>query len=109
MSAMDDVFGKHNDRPDHPDFWRISEILLTNDGAIEAAVDKEREWLDRAGAVVDVESVAYMATQRANRLFGPPAPASAALHTAVAALVIDAFVAGVMFEQRGGHQAGNAE
>ena len=104
-NAMDDIFGRRNHRPNHPDFWRISEIILANDGAIEQAPDKETVWKERTSSVVDIDSVTYMATQRALLAFGPPGTKlSVAQQATAAALVIDAFVAGVMFAERGGHQ-----
>jgi hypothetical protein len=117
--AMDAIFGKRSNRPDHPDFWRISEVFLANDGAIESQPNddaREEEWVKRTTAVVDIESVTYMAQQRALRAFGAPGAGSAfglspgkggltiGQQATVAALVVDAFVAGAMYQQRGGHQ-----
>lgn len=82
----------------------MSEILLANDGRMDAARDKERTWRETTSSVVDVASITYMATQRAIKLLGPPTAANIRTHSAVAALFIDAFVTGVMFEQRGGKQ-----
>jgi hypothetical protein len=106
MGATDDVFGRRPQRPEHPDFWRLSEIVLANDGRMDAAPrrEKERVWKETTGSVIDVPSITYMATQRAIKLLGPPTPANLAQHSAVAALYIDAFVTGAMFEQRGGKQ-----
>lgn len=106
MGATDDVFGVFKNRPDHPDFWRISEIVLANDGRMDDTPPsrKEQVWKETTGSVVDIESITYMASQRVIRLLGPPTPASVKMHSAVTALVIDAFVTGAMFEQRGGKQ-----
>ncbi len=107
-SAMNEFFGRHPQRPDHPDFWKISEIILQLDGAIDAAVsddEKERIWKERTSAVVDIPSVTYMAIQRALRVLGRPSNAAdVGRHSSVAALAIDSFIAGVLFAQRGGHQ-----
>lgn len=69
MSAMDDVFGKRPGRVDHPDFWRISEILLRHDGALEKLPAEEREaaWKGLVAEHVDLDSVMYVATQRTLR------------------------------------------
>jgi hypothetical protein len=106
MGATDDVFGRRESRPDHPDFWRISEIILANDGRMDAAspAAKEQVWKDTTSGVVDVQSVSYTATQRAIRLLGPPTPQNIRQHSAVAALWIDGFITGAHFEQRGGKQ-----
>lgn len=108
--AMDEVFGKRPKRPDHPDFWRISEILLANDGAMDEAQgqdEKDREWRRRTGAVVDIESVTYAGIQRAMRVgsaIDPRGFLPIKARAAIAALWVDAFVAGAMYEQHGGHQ-----
>ncbi len=123
MSSMDEVFGRRSNRPDHPDFWRISEVILAADGAIEAATSegaKAKEWKARTSAVVDIDSVQYAAMERAKLAFGIPGGGSAFGRTGgrvagltieqqatVAALWIEAFVYGAMYEQRGGHQDKN--
>lgn len=107
MSATDDVFGQRPLRPEHPDFWRMSELFLAGDGAIDEAAGedaKEEVWRRRTTDVVDISSVTYMAAMRASRLLGPPTPETIMLHSQVSALFIDAFVAGALFERRGGHQ-----
>lgn len=135
MSGIEDVFGKRSHRPDHPDFWRISEVLLANDGDMEAARttdEKETAWAKRTGSVVDVPSVTYASIQRTILAsahpahhpgqrtilaFGTPGGGAAfglggartgglTVHqqAAMAALWVDAFVAGAMYQQRGGHQ-----
>lgn len=122
VSSMDDVFGRRPGRPNHPDFWRISEVLLANDGDMEAATSndaKEAAWKARTGAVVDVGSVTYAGMNRARMAFGVPGGGAAfgltggtvagltmAQHAAVAALWVDAFVAGAQYQARGGHQNG---
>lgn len=106
MGATDDVFGRRQHRPEHPDFWRIVEIMLANDGRMDAAspAAKEQVWKDTTSDVVDTESVTYMATQRAIRALGAPTPTTIRQHSAVAALWIDGFIAGAHFERRGGKQ-----
>ncbi len=110
MAGLEDVFGRNPHRPNHPDFWRMSEILLGNDGAMDEAPDEMKEsiWRDRVASVVDVQSVTYMAVQRALKLSGvnsnpfrQDTPQEVARKAQGAALFIDAFVAGVMFAQRG--------
>jgi hypothetical protein len=103
-SGMDDVFGNRSNRPVHPDFWRISEVVLANDAPIEeASTDTEREqaWRVRTGLVVDRDSVTYMAIQRSLRV---DREAPLAVRGKYATLWIDAFVAGAQFERAGGHR-----
>lgn len=59
---MDEVFGHHPKRPQHPDFWELMEIILGNDAAAEEDNDMIRARLGRA---VDLNSVHYIARQRA--------------------------------------------
>lgn len=92
------------DRPTHPDFWRISEILLANDGD---ATEGRRSIPEIVTAVVDVESLTYAAKQRARiacEALG--LPTSDGWVAKLASVWIDAFTAGATFEQRGGHQHG---
>jgi hypothetical protein len=112
-SGMDEVFGARPERPAHPDFWRISEVVLSNDAPMEEARDNEeknRAWMARTTDVVDVESVTYMAGQRANMVAdqagaGLSARQRFSMVTALATVWIDAFVAGAMFQRAGGHRA----
>ena len=62
-------------RPDHPDFWDLSEIILQFTGAIEAQQARSPEeqikvWKEEVEKVVDSDSLLYMALQRALRAVG---------------------------------------
>lgn len=87
-------------RPTHPDFWRISEVVLQQDGnATEGAKSTEEIVKD----TVDLESLTYFAMQRggmacqASRLPESLAPV-------LGSVWMDAFIAGAQFQKRGGHQ-----
>lgn len=99
--AMDEVFGRRKHRPDHPDFWRLSEIVLGMDAGFDEPAseeDKERMWAERVDAVGDRASILYMATQRVMRVLGPPRTETHARHQAAyVAMWVDAFVAGATF------------
>lgn len=82
-------------RPDHPDFWRLSEVVLQLDGAIDEAEDKEAVWERVVSDIVDIPSLEYMAEQRALRAVGSAAPV--ALITKLTALYLDGFCAGAKF------------
>lgn len=69
-----DVFGDMQNRPDHPDLWKLSQILLAQDGDIVPGGDQdanEEAYARRiADAGIDGEVLAYVATQRAFRMVG---------------------------------------
>ena len=74
MSGMEDVFGHMAARPDHPDFWKLSEIILRHDAATDQSLPtdvKDRQFealMDETNC--DRESVTYVALQRAIRVVG---------------------------------------
>lgn len=78
------------DRPQHPDFWKLSTIILEMDGkfAEDSATDFE-EYVDNE---VDVASIMYMAIQRAQRLQGRNVGS-------IAAIYMEAFMVGRRFER----------
>jgi hypothetical protein len=87
-------------RPTHPDFWRMSEVVLQNDGeATEGAQSMEEIVKD----TVDLESLTYFAMQRAGIYCkGMGLPES--MVPVLGSLWLDAFMAGAKFQKRGGHQ-----
>lgn len=101
-------------RPNHPDFWRLSEIVLQLDAAVledGVTVDSEVE------KEIDVASLNYMAEQTALRVLQvlvdqvPPPLRPAVVPGMMQELVplIDAawksgFVVGSRFQTRGGRQ-----
>lgn len=92
--------GRFLDRPQHPDFWRISEILLANDGD---ATEGRRSLEAITGSVVDLESLTYAAHQRAG-IMCAALGLDPGLVGILATAWVDAFTAGAMFQQRGGKQ-----
>jgi hypothetical protein len=88
------------DRPTHPDFWRIAEVCLQHDGeAVEGQLPIEQIVKE----TVDMPSLSYIATQRAGiacQRTGLPE----SLVPVLAAAWVDAFMAGAVYQQRGGHQ-----
>jgi len=87
-------------RPDHPDFWQMSQIIIDCDDAAEY------QGLDAAiDGYVDKKSLLYMANQRAYRalnvetekdLEDPTTKHSVGI---LAAIWMDAFVVGAKFEK----------
>lgn len=88
------------DRPQHPDFERMSAVVIKLDLDAEAGI----ALTNLVGA--DLESVVYMADQRALRSFGPKrwALASPTLRQGILALYLDAFALGAGFNNLGGHR-----
>lgn len=88
---------KFPDRPNTPDFWRLSDTVLQQDGATE---DTDIE--DIVAGRCDLGSLAYMATQRASGVLGEWAHPDAVAK--LAAVWMDGFLAGQGFESKGGHR-----
>lgn len=105
--AMDLVFGANPERPNTPDLWRISEVLLRNDGAVDAAAgpDKEKVFKEITSGVVDIPSVLFMCEQRVRRAFGPiTSPEEVPIRARLVSLVLDSFITGAHFQAAGGHR-----
>lgn len=84
-------------RPDHPDFWIISQALIDTDTRMDQSRDKTVTFVETVGAIVDIESVTYAANQRVLRMVG--SGVNRQLATAMATLWMDAFVAGAEFHR----------
>jgi len=69
---MDEFFGKNPARPSHPDFWKLSDIVLRLDGAMQERGDTPVDEIisELASEMGDSYSITYMATQRAMRVVG---------------------------------------
>lgn len=98
---MNDFFADpdYPDRPQHPDFHRLMGVVAYLDGQ---AVEGNKPADEVAAQVVDMESLEYMAIQRAIRasqITGLPVPTLASLY-------LDGFVTGVFFQREGGHRDG---
>lgn len=72
---LNDFFGSMPHRPDHPDMWKVADVLLKLDGALEAAGDDNQAKdlafqgiLEEVG--IDSEVLSYAAMQRAFRVLG---------------------------------------
>jgi hypothetical protein len=78
-------------RPEHPDFWLLSQQALDND----AAADSGQDIGDILGRQLDPDSVFYMATQRAARIM---AQARGPAGVALAAAWIDGLMTGIGFQ-----------
>jgi len=104
-------------RPDHPDFWRLSEIILAlkaemaeNEGNIE---EQERLWRKHYNDIGDFDSIAYAAIQCGLELHNIKTGSdwmvlrvSGRQESYIKSVqaYFDGFVMGAEFERRGGHQ-----
>lgn len=80
-------------RPEHDDFWRISQAVIDTDTQSEAGQGVS----DIAARYVDPESLRYAAQQRAQRL-GMNRVIRRNDEAVVAATWMDAFIAGIRFQ-----------
>lgn len=91
-------------RPDHHDFIRLSAVVIEGDDGAEPHAGTGLSIPELMENVADLESVLYMAEGRmklmCSRLGMRPLPQ---VRTAMLALWLDAFRAGVRFQQEGGH------
>lgn len=103
---MNDLFNRPPGAPDGPDFWRLSNVVLKQDGRIEATdtddmPDVYNEIL--AEASVSHEALHYMAQQRAYRLLGidnaEDAERQARIIGALAAMFVDGFMVGSGYQR----------
>ena len=88
-------------RPDHPDFWRLSELVLQLDGqATEAGMQLD----EMVAGVIDPASLGYMAVMRAMKLVGAETRGQLAAKqrevARFATLYHEAFILGVRFEAK---------
>lgn len=101
---LNDIFGQMPARPDHPDFWKLSEIVLRMDGQMQEADEaaKERLFHEEVTAHIDEDSLGYMAIQRAFRVLGITTAGEARARTDELTpqiqMFIDAFLMGCNFK-----------
>ena len=105
-------------RPNHPDFWRLSEIILAlkadmveNEGNIK---EQERLWRARYDGIGDFDSIAYCAVQCGLDLHSIKtgrdwmllrmSPGGQESYIKSVQAYFDGFVMGAEFERQGGHQ-----
>lgn len=82
----------HPDRPQHPDFWHLSEVILEMDGDF---YEEPGDFEKYIASEIDLESLFYTATQRAIRLQGRSVGS-------IAAIYMEAVLVGMRYERRYG-------
>lgn len=87
-------------RPQHPDFWRISNVVLELDGHASEGVSMS----EIVAKLIDEQSLTYMAEQRALWAKHNLPGLTMAAPPALAAIWLTAFAAGIRFQQEGGHR-----
>lgn len=75
-------------RPNHPDFWALSNIIIQNDNLAELSPLQVEQII---GEVIDINSLVYLASQRITRTKGQEATALQV------AYFTDAFLIGYKF------------
>ena len=103
LQGMSDFFRdpNHPDRPQSQDYWRLVDVVNRLDGY---AAESNRTVEDIAREMVDPEALTYMAFQRGLRM--EMATDGAVPAIAVAPIWLEAFLAGIAFQQAGGHRDG---
>lgn len=87
--------GQYPGRPNHPDFWAMSRIIIDQDRRAESHAASFEDLIAEAA---DVPSVAYMASQRAMRARRDLT--SGPIEIRLASVWVDGFVAGVAFGRK---------
>lgn len=94
-------------RPNHDDFWRMSDVILQLDGRMEEAKndqDRERIFMEVVAEHCDSDSLFYMASQRAFRVLGADTAAKVAANLEALAMLTtvycESFIAGMEYQKR---------
>lgn len=94
------------DRPQTPDFWRLSEILHRVDATATEPTRPGHPLEVVIGDIADFDSAIHLSNHRVRRLcdqtFGPDT--AAIIIASVQAAWLDGFAVGAMFEREGGHR-----
>lgn len=87
-------------RPNHPDYWALSEVLVSHD----AEMDQGGNMEDALARFIDVESLTYAAVNQAGMLVQRTGAklvySRRELETAVAASFVSSFVAGMRYQTK---------
>lgn len=89
-------------RPQHPDFMKLSGIVLKHDGPTSDPVTKAQfSFEDTVNAVIDLDTLTYMARGRAQIFMAQVGlnPGNLRLLAAIASAWCDAFLVGVEWER----------
>lgn len=89
-------------RPDHPDFWKLAEVVLGLDGRLEDEGDAEDLLKNLVEEIISMDVVVYVAEQRVTRPFQHMGlnTVPMGLFASMMATWMDGFMAGARFVQR---------
>lgn len=94
-----DSFEHFPGRPDHPDFWKLSDVLLRNDGRVS---EDNGGFTATVTEHIDSDVLAYVSVQRAliqcHHQQMPPTPQTVAV---LAAMWVDGFIMGCGYTKGG--------
>jgi hypothetical protein len=95
--SLNDLFGSYPGRPDHPDFAKLSEIVLQQDGR-----SYDADFDTHMARFVDPDSLGHMARERSRRIADGLASnlTMEDMVSAFSALYLDAFMLGYLFHER---------
>lgn len=99
------------DRPQHPDFWRLSEIILKQDGRVEDIASREdaEAFVPRMiQEQIDQNSLEYMSMMRAHRMVAALREARLPFipEVAMTSMFLQGVLVGIEFQKAGGHRDG---
>jgi hypothetical protein len=97
--SLNDLFGPYPGRPDHPDFAKLSDIVLQQDGR---SYDEDFNYGEYLAQFIDPASIRHMARERSRRI-ADGLPKELTLEDMVAAfgaVYLDAFMVGYMFHAK---------
>jgi hypothetical protein len=95
--SLNDTFGPFPGRPNHPDFAKLANVVLKQDGKTE---DADFDFATYIRDFIDADSITHMAQQRASKMMmrnGMNPGLNARVLAMVCAAYMDAFLAGYQF------------
>lgn len=97
--SLNDVFGSYPGRPDHPDFAKLADVVLQQDGR---SYDADFDFAKYLAEFIDADSLRHMARERSRRI-ADGLPTQLTLEDMVAAfsaIYLDAFMVGYQFHAK---------
>jgi hypothetical protein len=110
---IEDILGNGSGRPEHPDFWKLSDVCLKLDSGLDPSNpnedEKQAQWEARIKEIgVDIDSLVYTATQRSFRVLNITNREQLIEKVGVATMLtsvwLDAFAAGAFYERQHGEE-----
>lgn len=100
MNDPNEFFTGFPDRPDAPEFWKLSDVVLRNDARCSESEEGFEEVITE---VIPIEVLTYMAEQRAMRVIHPLAVLiDPELFISLTAMFMDGFLIGANYAKEAG-------